>query len=105
MRGQDTPPDYGGYPRPTAQGDEPPRPGQGPLVMAALAIGLVLLALQLWLLTVALELFLSGHERRVWELALASGAIFAGGLAMLHVLGRRPRVRRAAPTDGASRRG
>ncbi len=74
----------------------PPPPGQMPLVMAALAVGVLLMALQLWLLTVALELYLSGDGGRVWQLALVSGAIFAGGLAMLAVLRRRPRVRRAA---------
>jgi hypothetical protein len=67
-----------------------------PLVMAALAIGLLLMGLQLWLLTVALELYLSGDGGRVWQLALVSGAIFAGGLAMLALLRRRPRIRRVA---------
>jgi hypothetical protein len=105
MRDRDAPPAYVGHLRPTPLVEEPPRPGQGPLVMAALAIGFLLLGIQLWLLTVALELFLGGHGRQVWQLALASGAIFLGGLGMLHLVARRPRVRRAAPTDGAPGRG
>ncbi len=73
---------------------EPALPGQGPIVLTALAIGLLLLALQLWLLTVALDLYLGGHGDEVWLVALVSGAIFAGGLLVLLVLRRRPRVRR-----------
>jgi hypothetical protein len=69
-----------------------PPPGQLAVVMAALMIGLLMMGTQLWLLTVALELYLGGHGREVWLLALVSGAIFAGGLMMLQVLGRRPRV-------------
>jgi len=65
--------------------------------MAALAIGLLLMAIQLWLLTVALELFLSGQGRDVWPLALISGCIFAGGLAMLWLLRRSPGIRRGVP--------
>jgi hypothetical protein len=67
-------------------------PGRGPLALAALAVGLLLMAIQLWLLTVALELFLSGRGTDVWPLAVISGFIFAGGLAMLWLLRRRPRV-------------
>ena len=77
-------------------------PGRGPLALAALAIGLLLMAMQLWLLTVALELFLSGQGRDVWPLALISGCIFAGGLAMLWLLRRRPGIRRGVP-DAAPR--
>ena len=50
------------------------------IVMAALMLGLLLMGIQLWLLTVALELYLGGHGRQVWLLALVSGLIFAGGL-------------------------
>jgi hypothetical protein len=66
--------------------------GQAGLVAAGLSIGILLLGVQLWLLTVALELFLSGHGSQVWSLALVSGLIFAGGLLILWLLGRRPRV-------------
>ncbi len=69
-------------------------PGQDGLATAALVMGLLLLALQLWLLTVALELFLSGQGLEVWPLALISGGIFAGGLGILRLLGRRPALRR-----------
>jgi hypothetical protein len=78
---------------------QPPLPGQMALVMAGLAIGLLLLGVQLWLLTVALELFLSGAGDRVWQLALLSGLIFVGGLAILWLLRRRPRVRRTGTTS------
>ncbi len=83
-----------GLKRPPYVVDEPPLPGQAPLVGAALAIGILLLAIQLWLLTVALDLFLGGSGGRVWLLAAVSGAIFVGGLLVLWVLGRRPRMRR-----------
>ena len=66
---------------------------QAPLVTAALAVGLVLLALQLWLLTVALDLVLGGSGEQVWELMLASGVIFAGGVLVLRFL--------RAPSRGA----
>ncbi|MBI4493002.1 MAG: hypothetical protein HY690_09435 [Chloroflexi bacterium] len=72
----------------------PPPPGQMAIVLAALAIGVLLMGIQLWLLTVALDLFLAGQGERVWVLALVSGGIFLGGLLMLWLLHRRPRVRR-----------
>jgi hypothetical protein len=71
----------------------PALPGQAPLVGAALAIGILLLGMQLWILTVALDLFLEAHGEQVWLLAAVSGAIFLGGLLVLWVLRRRPRVR------------
>ena len=58
--------------------------------MAGLSIGLLMMGVQLWLLTVALELYLSGEGDRTWSLALASGAIFLGGLLILALLRRRP---------------
>lgn len=73
---------------------EVPLPGQVPLVTAALAIGILLLGVQLWLLTVTLDLFLAGHDASVGLLAATSGAIFLGGLGMLWLLRRRPRLRR-----------
>ncbi len=69
------------------------RPGQMPLITAALAIGVLLMAIQLWLLTIALDLFLAGKGGQVWQLALISGAIFGGGLLMLWLLRRRPHLR------------
>jgi hypothetical protein len=62
--------------------------------MAALLIGLLLMSTQLWLLTVALDLYLGGQGRQIWLIALVSGAIFAGGVMMLRILGRRPRMSR-----------
>lgn len=67
-----------------------PAPGRMAVVLAALMIGLLLMGIQLWLLTVALELYLGGHGRQVWQLGLASGLIFLGGLLTLRLLGRRP---------------
>jgi hypothetical protein len=80
-----------------------PPPGQAALLGAGLALGMLLLAVQLWLLTIALELYLGGHAHNVWLLALISGVIFLGGLAMLWVLRRRPRVLHgAAPPSSAA---
>ncbi len=74
--------------------DHAPLPGQGPLVGAALAIGILLMAVQLWILTVALDLFLAGGaSAQLWLLAAASGLIFLGGLAVLWLLRRRPHLR------------
>ena len=80
--------------------DRPPAPGQMAVVLAALTTGILLMGIQLWLLTVALELYLAGDGARVWQLALVSGGIFLGGLAMLWLLGRRPEVRRVVSSEG-----
>ncbi len=74
--------------------DRSPPPGQLAIVMAALMLGLLLMGTQLWLLTVALELYLGGHGRQVWLLAVVSGLIFLGGIVVLRLLGRRPRLAR-----------
>jgi hypothetical protein len=74
--------------------DRSPPPGHQAVVMAALVLALLLMGIQLWLLTVALELYLGGHGRQVWLLAVVSGLIFVGGLVVLKVLGRRPRPTR-----------
>ena len=76
--------------RPEEVRDRPPPPGQTTIASAALAIGVLLMGIQLWLLTVALELYLGGAGRQVWQLALASGLIFLGGLLTLRLLGQRP---------------
>ena len=80
-----------GGPRPEVLVDQPPV-GQAPIVMAALTIGILLMAIQLWLLTVALDLYLAGQGSEVWRLGVVSGLIFLGGLGMLGILHRRPRV-------------
>ncbi len=73
------------------------RPGQGPLVGAALAIGILLLGVQLWILAVALDLYLGGGAPgQLWLLAAVSGLIFLGGLGVLWVLRRGPRLREPA---------
>ena len=66
-------------------------PGRQALVAAALLVGVLLMSIQLWLLTVALELYLAGEGERIWQLALASAAIFLGGLLVLRRLRRGPR--------------
>ncbi len=86
--------------RPDDLADRPPAPGQMAVVLAALTVGILLMGIQLWLLTVALELYLSGNGDRVWQLALVSGGIFLGGLAMLWLLRRRPEVRRVVSSEG-----
>jgi hypothetical protein len=83
-------------------------PGQAALLGAGLTVGIFLLSMQLWLLAIALELYLGGHAERLWSLALVSGLIFLGGLGMLWLLRRRPRLSgriEPAPrwTDGADR--
>ncbi len=94
MNGAEIPAEYVNS-EPRAQDVDAPSPGQMPLVTAALAIGVLLMAIQLWLLTIALDLFLGGHGGQVWQLALVSGVIFAGGLVVLWLF-RRPlrRVKR-----------
>jgi hypothetical protein len=67
-------------------------PGRAAVLLAALLVGLLLMGMQLWLLTVALDLYLGGQGRQIWLLALVSGLIFVGGVVMLAVLGRRPRL-------------
>lgn len=99
MRYHDISPKSADHHRSVEAVDRSPAPGQAALVLAALMIGLLLMGIQLWLLTVALELYLSGVGGRVWQLALLSGVIFHGGLAILWLLYRRPEVRRVAPSE------
>jgi hypothetical protein len=69
---------------------------QGPVLAAALLLGLVLMAVQLWILTVALDLYLGGLEASLWPLAGASGAVFLGGLLVLRLLRAPPGARTPA---------
>lgn len=80
----------------------PPLPGQQAVVTAGMVMGFVLLGAQLWLLTVALDLYLAGQGRNIWLLALVSGLIAGGGLGILALLRRRPRVQRLT-TDESGR--
>lgn len=81
--------------------EDAPPPWAGPVLTAALLIGLLLMALQLWILTVALDLFLAGRADGVPRLAAASGLVFLGGLLVLRLLGARDRVAaRVAPPRG-----
>lgn len=72
-----------------------PPPGEGALLSAAVAIGILLMGVQLWILTVALEQFERHHYGEVYALTGISALIFAGGVAMLWMLRRTPRVRTA----------
>jgi Family of unknown function (DUF6755) len=73
-------------------GNVHPTPGRQAVVMLALTIGVLMMAIQLWLLTVSLELYLAGAGERCVPLAGVSGTIFLGGLVMLRLLERRPRL-------------
>ncbi len=75
--------------RPESVVGTPPRAGQGPILSAALSIGLLLLAIQLWMLTVALELYLAGQGRRIWLITAMSLIVFLGGLLSLRLLSGR----------------
>lgn len=66
--------------------------GQVAIVLLGLAIGILLLGIQLWLLTTALDLYLAGQSTYMWLLALISGLVFLGGLLVLRMLARRPRL-------------
>ncbi len=67
-------------------GSDPVQPWAGPILATALLLGLVLMAIQLWLLTVALDLLLGGRPEGLLRLAVASAAVFAGGLLVLRLL-------------------
>jgi cytochrome c biogenesis protein CcdA len=71
-----------------------PAPGQAAVAMLGLTIGLLLVGLQLWLLTLAFDLYQSGERRDTVGVAILSGLVFLGGLAMLRLLSRRPPGRR-----------
>ncbi len=73
--------------------DDSVRAWEGPVLTTAVALGLLLLAVQLWILTVALDLLLGGGREGFLRLAVVSGAVFAGGLLVLRLLGARTRMR------------
>lgn len=99
----DPPPASIGRHRRDATVDQPPQPGQMALILTGLSIGILLLSIQLWLLTIALELYLAGEGGQVWLIAAVSGAIFAGGMLMLRLLRRRPRIRRGSSGSNRAR--
>ncbi len=71
-------------------GYEPTPAWEAPVVTTALLLGFALMGIQLWLLTVALDLLLGGRSEGLLRLALASGAVFAGGVLVLRLLRARP---------------
>lgn len=85
---------FGDQYQPDVPVERTPPPGRQALVLAALLIGFLLMGIQLWLLTVALDLYLGGHGDNIWLIALASGAVFIGGLVAVRLLDRRPRITR-----------
>ncbi len=72
--------------------DDRAQPWERPVLTTALALGLVLMGIQLWILTVALDLLLGGKTEGFLRLAIASGAVFLGGLLVLRLLAARPRM-------------
>jgi hypothetical protein len=60
------------------------------------------MAIQLWILTVALEQFKRHYYGEVNVLTGISATIFAGGVVMLWLLRRTPKVRREAPSSRRS---
>jgi hypothetical protein len=71
-----------------------PLPGRAAIALLGLSLGLVLMAIQLWLLTLAFDFFLSGDRSETVWVAVISGFIFLGGLAILRFLDREPGRRR-----------
>lgn len=67
-----------------------PLPGRAAVAFLGLLLGLLLMAIQLWLLTVAFDLYLSGDRSATVWVAVISGLIFLGGLAILWFLDHRP---------------
>lgn len=70
-----------------------PPPGEGALLSAAVAMGILLMGIQLWILTVALEQFERHRYNEVYALTGISALIFIGGVAILWMLRRTPSVR------------
>lgn len=73
-----------------ADPEQRPLPGRAAVAFLGLMLGLVLMAIQLWLLTLAFDFYLSGDRNKTILVAVISGVIFLGGLAILWFLDRRP---------------
>ncbi len=76
----------------TSDVERRPPPGQVAVVLTGLALGVLLMGIQLWLLTIALDRYLAGQGMDSWLLAVISGLVFLGGLLVLRMLARRPRL-------------
>lgn len=85
---------------PTSSEGRHPTIGQTGVVMLGLTIGILLMSLQLWLLTLAFDLYKLDNDRGTLLVAIFSGLVFLGGLAMLRLLDRRP----STPGDGPAGR-
>jgi hypothetical protein len=59
-----------------------------PSFLTGLGIGLFILAIQVWVLLVSFDLYVHGKGGRIWQLGLAAGLVFFGGLVMLWVHNR-----------------
>ncbi|HEX5166545.1 MAG TPA: hypothetical protein VFV93_14170 [Thermomicrobiales bacterium] len=79
--------------RQTIAPERRPPPGQAGLALLGLAVGVTLISIQLWLLTLAFDLYKFDEDTDAILAAAFSGLVFFGGLAMLHILDRRPRRR------------
>lgn len=76
---------------PTSSEGRHPAVGQTGIVMLGLAFGILLVSLQLWVLTLAFDLYLLDQDRDTLLVAVFSGLVFVGGLAMLRVIDRSPK--------------
>ncbi len=76
----------------TSDVERRPPPGRVAVVLTGLALGVLLMGIQLWLLTIALDRYLAGQNMDTWLLAVISGLVFLGGLLVLRMLARRPRL-------------
>jgi predicted Co/Zn/Cd cation transporter (cation efflux family) len=74
--------------------EQRPLPGRAAIAFLGLLLGLVLMAIQLWLLTLAFDFYLSGKRNTTVLVAVISGFIFLGGLAIRWFLDRKPGRRR-----------
>lgn len=68
-----------------------PPPGQESIILLGLSIGILMMGIQLWLLTLAYDLYQLDEDRDLLLVAILSGLIFLGGLAILRFLDQRPR--------------
>lgn len=68
-----------------------PPPGQEGIILLGLSIGILMMGIQLWLLTLAYDLYQLDEDRDLLLVAIFSGLIFLGGLAILRFLDQRPR--------------
>lgn len=77
--------------KPRREPEYRPPPGQDGIILLGLSIGILMMGIQLWLLTLAYDLYQLDEDRDLLLVAILSGLIFLGGLAILRFLDQRPR--------------